>query len=219
MYLRKAKLLGEHGYSTVGQIKGNNRQIRYWSPEARNALLKQRVWELEAFAQDRRLDTGLLIGIAEAVMRLGRVPDLSHYGLDYDDSRAVTHFMADVFLNIEDEEQEGENVEEAKEGNLEETDGITTDMGPYLKFFHKVLTKTNRPAQKMFDLPSKHEQDPDDELLKTPGGIGVHNSVFNTDGVKPAFMFPHTLGGKGMESPLNKFRNKARQFRRNLSGE
>ena len=202
--------LMENWPSNQGQIKGNNRQMRYWSPEARAMLLKNRAPELEAFAQDRSLDTRILFSVAEAVMRLGRIPELSHYGLSPDDERAVTHFMADVIMNTEDEDEDGEGIEETT---------VANSMGPFLKYFQGLVKRTAiQPTTRLFDLPSNPERAPE-KKYKHPSGVGISGSVFNTDGVNRGMEFKHIVGGKGAASPLELIRNKARALRKLKSGE
>lgn len=209
MYLGKQM---ESWPANMGQIKGNNRQMRYWSPEARAMLLKNRAPELEAFAQDRSIDARLLFSVAEAVMRLGRIPELTHYGFSADDERAVTHFMADVIMNTEDEDED-EGAERVDETT------VANSMGPFLKYYQGLVKRTAvQPTTKLFDLPSQPEKAPE-APYKHPG-IGNSSSPFNNDAVIPSFKNLHIVGGEGAKkSPLEVFRNKIRAFQKNKSGK
>jgi len=79
---------------------GFNRYTKLMSPETRSLVLKSLATEIEAFAEDRGYQPTMITGIAEAVMRLGRVPELEQYGFAGDDAAAIKHFMAAEILNI-----------------------------------------------------------------------------------------------------------------------
>lgn len=97
-------------------VAGNNRHLRYMSPTTRELLLKARMPEIMAFAEDRMVDPSIVAGAAEATMRMGRIPDLGMYGLAGDEALAVKDFLADTILNVAEDElnkiapiSEGEN--------------------------------------------------------------------------------------------------------------
>jgi hypothetical protein len=92
-----------------------NRQQAYWSPEVRGAVLKNRAVEIEAWANERKLNPEVLFGIAEATLRLGRVPDMGFYGLSPDDAYAYSAFLQDVILNVAEDEEEGNTLYEARD--------------------------------------------------------------------------------------------------------
>jgi len=79
---------------------GFNRHSKLMSPATKALVLKSRTTEIEAFAEDRGYKPGIIMGIAEAVMRLGRVPSLTQYGFSGDDAKAIKHFMAGEILNL-----------------------------------------------------------------------------------------------------------------------
>lgn len=83
-----------------GPVTGFNRHLKYMSPNTREILLKGHLPEIMAFAEDRSVDPHVVVGIAEASMRLGRIPDLGMYGLAGDEALAVKHFIADTILNM-----------------------------------------------------------------------------------------------------------------------
>ena len=93
---------------------GFNRHSKLMSPDTRALVLKSRATEIEAFAEDRGYNPQIVMGIAEAVMRLGRVPALAQYGFSGDDAKAIKHFMSGEVLNLAIEETPtGEPVTEA----------------------------------------------------------------------------------------------------------
>jgi len=79
---------------------GFNRHSKLMSPATRALVLKSRQTEIEAFAEDRGYQPQVIAGIAEAVMRLGRVPELRQYGFSGDDAKAIKHFMSGEILNL-----------------------------------------------------------------------------------------------------------------------
>lgn len=85
-------------------VAGFNRHLRDMSPVTRDMVLKGHMPEIMAFAEDRRIDAGIVVGIAEATMRLGRIPDVGMYGLAGDEALAVKHFLADTILNVAEDE-------------------------------------------------------------------------------------------------------------------
>jgi hypothetical protein len=93
---------------------GFNRHSKLMSPATKALVLKSRATEIEAFAEDRGYKPNLIMGIAEAVMRLGRVPSLSQYGFSGDDAKAIKHFMSGEILNlaIEGASQTGVSINE-----------------------------------------------------------------------------------------------------------
>jgi len=72
-------------------------------PGTRELVLKARMPEIMAFAEDRRLDPSVVAGVVEASMRLGRIPDLGLYGLAGDEANAVKDFVATAMLGLEAE--------------------------------------------------------------------------------------------------------------------
>ena len=145
-------------------------------------------------------------------MRLGRMPDLGMYGLNDDDSKAVTHFMADVFMNTEDEDDID------VDGNIAIDEATpAAAVGPYMKFFHGVLKRAKmQNINKKFKMPDekKAEQRAPESPYKFPTGVGMTHSPFNTDGVNPAFNFNTVLDGVSKSSPLEHFRKKIRAYRK-----
>lgn len=104
-------------------VPGFNRHLRDMSPVTREIVLKARMPEIFAFAEDRRVDAGLVAGIAETTMRLGRIPDLGMYGLSGDVAMAVKDFLADTVLNVaEDEDLQKLLIQAEVEGGLQEGD-------------------------------------------------------------------------------------------------
>lgn len=85
-------------------VPGFNRHLRYMSPNTRDMVLKAREPEIMAFAEDRKIDPQIVMGIAEAAMRLGRIPDVGMYGLAGDEALAVKDFIADTILNVAEDE-------------------------------------------------------------------------------------------------------------------
>lgn len=95
-------------------VGGLNRHTSLMSPATREMVLKSRTQEIEKFAESRQLNANAVLGIAEAAMRLGRVPDLRQYGFSGDDAKAIKHFIAGDVLNIAIEHIEGmETINEA----------------------------------------------------------------------------------------------------------
>ena len=90
-----------------GPVKGFNRFSRDMSPATRELVLRARMPEIMAFADDRRLDPAVVAGAVEASMRLGRIPDLGLYGLAGDEALAVKDFVASSILGLEHELRQG----------------------------------------------------------------------------------------------------------------
>lgn len=88
-------------------VAGFNRHQKLMSPATRELVLKARQTEIQAFAEDRGYDPGMISAIAEVAMRTGRVPDMRQYGFAGDDAKAIKHYIAGEILNlaIEDIEQ------------------------------------------------------------------------------------------------------------------
>ena len=107
-----------HEDSSEGSTSGFNRHAKLMSPATRERVLRSWQTEIEAFAEDRGLRADLVAGIAEAAMRLGRVPELRQYGVSGDDAAAITHFVAGEVLNLAIED-----VSEASTGGM----GATVD--------------------------------------------------------------------------------------------
>jgi len=92
----------------------SNRYVRYWPQQFKNAVLSQRQMAIDAWARDRTIDPNLVRDVAVQALRLGRIPEMGNYGLSYDDSEALAHFISDEFLNIEAEECDS-NIDEGGE--------------------------------------------------------------------------------------------------------
>lgn len=90
-----------------GPVRGFNRYSRDMSPATRELVLKARMPEIMAFAEDRRIDPAVVAGAVEASMRLGRIPDLGLYGLAGDEALAVKDFVATAMLGLEHELRRG----------------------------------------------------------------------------------------------------------------
>jgi len=90
-----------------GPVKGFNRFARDMRPATRELVLRARMPEILAFAEDRRLDPAVVAGAVEAAMRLGRIPDLGLYGLAGDEAIAVKDFVATAMLGLEHELRQG----------------------------------------------------------------------------------------------------------------
>ena len=90
-----------------GPVKGFNRFARDMSPATRELVLRARMPEIMAFAEDRRIDPAVVAGAVEAAMRLGRIPDLGLYGLAGDEALAVKDFVATAMLGLEYELNQG----------------------------------------------------------------------------------------------------------------
>jgi len=84
-------------------IRGFSRYDRDMHPATRELILKARMPEIMAFAEDRRLDPAIVAGVVEASMRLGRIPDLGLYGLAGDEALAVKDFVATAMMGLEAE--------------------------------------------------------------------------------------------------------------------
>jgi hypothetical protein len=82
-------------------IRGFSRYARDMSPSTRELVLRSRMPEIMAFAEDRRLDPAVVAGAVEASLRLGRVPDLGLYGLAGDEALAVKDFIAQAMFGLE----------------------------------------------------------------------------------------------------------------------
>lgn len=127
-------------------VAGFNRHLRYMSPITRDMVLKSRMPDIMAFAEDRKLDPGIIAGVAEASMRLGRIPDLGSYGLSGDDALAVKDFIKDNVLNL------------AEELDLDNTpvqeDGDSSPKGRHLKLagdYNKLAEFHKRRAKEEMD--------------------------------------------------------------------
>ena len=105
-----------------------NTYARYYSDEVRSLMLKQKRWEIDAFARDRSLDPDMLASIAQTVLRLGRIPDLERYGLFNDDAQAVGHFLADAILNVESVDDD-DNLTEGLEEDAKFTSSLARKLG------------------------------------------------------------------------------------------
>jgi hypothetical protein len=88
-------------------VRGFNRYSRDMSPQTREMVLRARMPEIMAFAEDRRLDPAVVAGAVEASMRMGRIPDLGLYGLAGDEALAVKDFVAHAMLGLEQELKKG----------------------------------------------------------------------------------------------------------------
>ena len=88
-------------------VRGFSRYARDMSPQTRELVLRARMPEIMAFAEDRRLDPAVVAGVVEATMRLGRIPDLGLYGLAGDEALAVKDFAAQAMLGLEQELNSG----------------------------------------------------------------------------------------------------------------
>lgn len=88
-------------------VRGFNRYDRDMPPGTRELVLKARMPEILAFAEDRRLDPSVVAGVVEASMRMGRIPDLGLYGLAGDEALAVKDFVATAMLGLEAEFETG----------------------------------------------------------------------------------------------------------------
>lgn len=82
-------------------VSGFNRYDRDMSPQTREMVLRSRMPEILAFAEDRKLDPAVVAGVVEASMRMGRIPDLGMYGLAGDEALAVKDFVATAMLALE----------------------------------------------------------------------------------------------------------------------
>jgi len=87
----------KHGQS---MSSGFSRDAKLMAPGTRELVLKSRMTEIEAFAEDRGYDPAMVFAVAEVSMRMGRVPDLRQYGFAGEDAKAVRHFVAGDILNI-----------------------------------------------------------------------------------------------------------------------
>jgi len=81
-------------------VSGFNRHMSLMAPATREMVLKSRTLDIEKFAESRQLNTSAVLHIAEAAMRLGRVPDLRQYGFSGDDAKAIKQFIAGDVLNL-----------------------------------------------------------------------------------------------------------------------
>lgn len=79
---------------------GFSRDAKLMSPATREKVLESRRTEIEAFAEDRGLNPNMVMSIAEAAMRMGRVPELRQYGFSGDNAKAIKQFVAGEVLNI-----------------------------------------------------------------------------------------------------------------------
>lgn len=81
-------------------VGGHSRDAKLMSPDTRELVLHSRKTEIDKFAEDRGLKPEIVMGIAEAAMRMGKVPDLLQYGVSGDEAKAVKQFIAGEILNI-----------------------------------------------------------------------------------------------------------------------
>jgi hypothetical protein len=88
-------------------VRGFSRYARDMSPDTRELVLRARMPEIMAFAEDRRIDPAIVAGAVEASMRMGRIPDLGLYGLAGDEALAVKDFVATAMLGLEHELRKG----------------------------------------------------------------------------------------------------------------
>ena len=88
-------------------VRGFSRYARDMSPATRELVLRARMPEIMAFAEDRRIDPAVVAGAVEASMRMGRIPDLGLYGLAGDEALAVKDFVATAMLGLEHELRKG----------------------------------------------------------------------------------------------------------------
>jgi hypothetical protein len=88
-------------------VRGFSRYARDMSPDTRELVLRARMPEIMAFAEDRRIDPAVVAGAVEASMRMGRIPDLGLYGLAGDEALAVKDFVATAMLGLEQELRKG----------------------------------------------------------------------------------------------------------------
>lgn len=84
-------------------VRGFDRYSRDMSPATRELVLRARMPEIMAFAEDRRIDPAVVAGCVEASMRIGRIPDLGLYGLAGDEALAVKDFIASAMMGLEHE--------------------------------------------------------------------------------------------------------------------
>lgn len=84
-------------------VRGFDRYSRDMSPATRELVLRSRMPEIMAFAEDRRIDPAVVAGAVEASMRIGRIPDLGLYGLAGDEALAVKDFIASAMMGLEHE--------------------------------------------------------------------------------------------------------------------
>jgi hypothetical protein len=88
-------------------VRGFDRYSRDMSPATRELVLRARMPEIMAFAEDRRIDPAVVAGCVEASMRIGRIPDLGLYGLAGDEALAVKDFIASSMMGLEHELRKG----------------------------------------------------------------------------------------------------------------
>jgi hypothetical protein len=88
-------------------VRGFDRYSRDMSPATRELVLRARMPEIMAFAEDRRIDPAVVAGCVEASMRIGRIPDLGLYGLAGDEALAVKDFIASSMMGLEHELRAG----------------------------------------------------------------------------------------------------------------
>ena len=85
---------------------GFSRHDKLMAPGTRELVLKSRMTEIEAFAEDRGYDPAMVFAVAEVSMRMGRVPPLHQYGFSGEDAKAVRHFIAGDILNLAVEDEQ-----------------------------------------------------------------------------------------------------------------
>jgi hypothetical protein len=86
-----------------GPVGGFNRHQKLMSPDTREMVLRSREQEIMEFARDRSLNPTIVMGICEAAMRLGRVPNLQLYGIVGDEAKAIKDFVAHSVLNLSED--------------------------------------------------------------------------------------------------------------------
>jgi len=128
-------------------VGGHARTDKLLSPDTRELVLHSRRTEIDAFANDRGLNPTIVYGIAEAAMRMGKVPNLTQYGIVGDEAKAIKHFVAGEILNIAIEDEpapEGKSVAETTSANVGA--GMRLGTGffarPGLMVDHDALDKT-----------------------------------------------------------------------------
>lgn len=133
---------------------GFNRHSKLMSPATRQLVLKSRVTEIEAFAEDRGFDAGRVMGVAEAAMRLGKVPDLTQYGFSGDDAKAIKHFVAGEILNIAIEDLDPRKLRDAlaadqfgAPADVHEEGTVSGGMGPSMQIGSAFLTRPSSITQ------------------------------------------------------------------------
>jgi hypothetical protein len=136
-----------------------NRHSKLMSPDAREAVLKTRATEIEAFANDRGLEPAIVAGVAEAAMRIGRVPDMRQYGLSDDQAKAVEHFIAGDILNLA--------IEDENKGVAEAT--VSAGAGAHMQIKSAFMAR----PRALVDYDKWEKGAEDQEALKVEPRVGV----------------------------------------------